>query len=56
MGFLIVSILVAAATATSTYLVSGSLMLAFFAYAAAGSLALISALIAEAFVPGDLED
>ena len=50
MGFLFVSICVAIAAAISVYIVSASLVLAFVAYAAAGSLTLISALVADGFV------
>lgn len=52
MGFLFVSIIVAIATAISVYAVSASLVLAFVAYAAAGTLTLISALIADGIVGG----
>ena len=56
MGFLIVSILVAIATATSVYIATASLGLAFIAYAAAGTLTLFSALIAEGLMHGDVSD
>lgn len=50
MGFLFVSICVAIAAAISVYIASASLVLAFVAYTAAGSLTLISALIADGLV------
>lgn len=56
MAFLIVSIIVAIATATSVYIASASLVLAFFAYSAAGTLTLFSALIATGLFYGDTDD
>lgn len=56
MGFLIFSILVAVATAASVYVASASMLLAFAAYAAAGTITLLSALIAAGFAPGDVTD
>ena len=56
MGFLFVSICVAIAAAVSVYIASASLVLAFVAYAAAGSLTLISALIADGLVNWDKLD
>ncbi len=56
MGLLIVSIIVASATASSVYMTSGSLMLAFLAYSAAGTLSLLSALIADGLVGEDFQD
>lgn len=56
MGFLFVSICVAIASAISVYVAFGSLLLAFVAYAAAGSVTLISALVADGLVNGDLSD
>ncbi|MEM7717846.1 MAG: hypothetical protein AAF222_01460 [Pseudomonadota bacterium] len=54
MGFLIVSIFVASATATSAYIATGSLMMAFLAYSAAGMMTLVSALIADSVAHGDV--
>lgn len=54
MGHLIVSIIVASATATSVYLTSGSLLTAFLAYSAAGTISLLSALIADGLVNEDI--
>lgn len=45
MGFLIVSILVAAATATSVYVVTASLIFACLAYVAAGVFTMGTALV-----------
>ena len=56
MGLLIVSIIVASATSTSVYMTSGSLMLAFLAYSAAGTISILSALIADGLVSEDLFD
>jgi hypothetical protein len=56
MGFLLVSIIVAIATAISVYAISASLVLAFVAYAAAGTITLISALIAEGIFNGEMID
>ncbi len=56
MGYLFVSILVAMAAAISAYIASASLLLAFIAYAAAGSLTLISALIADGLVSWNTND
>lgn len=56
MGFLIVSIIVAIATAISVYVATTSLVLAFIAYSATGTITLLSALIAEGFVKGDVTD
>lgn len=56
MAFLIVSIIVAIATATSVYIASASLVLAFFAYSAAGTLTLFSALIATGLFYGGADD
>ncbi len=56
MGYLFVSILVAIAAAISVYIASASLVLAFVAYAAAGSLTLISALIADGLVNWNTND
>lgn len=56
MGFLIVSIIVAIATGISVYVVSASLVLAFIAYSAAGTITLLSALIADGYVNGDVID
>ena len=56
MGLLIVSIIVASATSTSVYITSESLMLAFIAYSAAGTIALFSAIIADGLVNEDLID
>ena len=47
MGLLIVSILVAIACALSAYVATASLVVAFIAYAASGTMTLVSALIAE---------
>ena len=56
MGILFVSIIVAIASAISAYVISASFLLAFVAYAAAGTVTLVSALIAEGFVKGDVTD
>lgn len=56
MGFLLVSIIVAIATGISVYIASASLMLAFVAYSAAGTITLLSALIADGLVNEDLID
>ena len=56
MGFLIVSIIVAIATGISIYAVTASLVLAFLAYAAAGTITLLTALIADGLMHGDLID
>ena len=56
MGFLLVSIIVAIASAISVYALSASLVLAFLAYTTAGTMTLLSALIAEAIVKGQTLD
>lgn len=56
MGFLIVSILVAIATATSVYIATASVMLAFIAYATAGTFTLLSAVIADGLADLRLKD
>lgn len=56
MGFLVVSIIVAMATGISVYIASASVLLAFIAYAAAGTISLLSALIADAIAHGDVFD
>lgn len=56
MGFLIISILVAIATATSVYIATTSIVLAFVAYTVAGTITLISAFIAEGLTHGDVND
>lgn len=56
MGFLLVSIIVAIASAISVYALSASLLLAFLAYTTAGTMTLLSALIAEAIVKGQSID
>ena len=56
MGYLIVSIIVAMATAISIYVASQSLLLAFLASSAAGTMTLVSALVADSLVKGDVRD
>ncbi|MCG6882887.1 MAG: hypothetical protein LJE62_03930 [Silicimonas sp.] len=55
MGFLLISIIVAIASAVSAYVAFGSILLAFIAYSAAGTLTLFSALIADGLVHRDSE-
>ena len=56
MGFLIVSILVAMACALCAFVATASLGLAFVAYAAAGTITLFSAMLAEGLTYGDTFD
>lgn len=56
MAYLLVGLIVAMATAISAYVATSSLLLAFFAYYAAGTLTLLSALIAAGLVTEDATD
>lgn len=56
MGYLVVSIIVAIAVSTSVYLATASLLLAFIAYSAAGTLTLMSAVVSDLIVSEGFDD
>ena len=56
MGYLFVSIFVAATMSVSVYAATGSFLLAFLGYSAAGCLTLLSVLVADGLLRGDSLD